>query len=88
MKGLQYSDILKYLAIESLEMRRLKADLCMYYKIITGLVDLPMDEFFVFKKGVTRNHGASIYINKYHAKPKGTISKIDTLMLGIRYLPV
>ena len=67
MKGLQYSDRLKYLAIESLELWRLKADLYMYYKIITGLVDLPIEEFFVFKKGVTRNNGASIYINKYHA---------------------
>src|SRR5579872_255220 len=66
MTGLQCSERLKSLCTESLEQRRLKADLCMYYKIIAGLVDLPMDEFFVLKKGVTRNNGSSIYVNVFH----------------------
>ena len=56
MLDLQYSDRLKSLGTESLETRRLKYDLCMYYKIITGLVDLPIDEFFIFQNGVTRNN--------------------------------
>jgi len=66
MAGLQYSDRLNILGTESLEQRRLKADLCMYYKIIAGLVDLPIDEFFLFRGGITRNNGASIYPSSFH----------------------
>jgi hypothetical protein len=66
MLGLQYSERLKSLGSESLEQRRIKSDLCMYYKVIAELVDLPIDEFFVFKKGVTRNNGSSIYMNLFH----------------------
>ena len=66
MVGLQYPDRLKTLGTESLELRRLKSDLCMYFKIVTELVDLPIDEFFTFKNGVTRNNGASICINTFH----------------------
>ena len=32
--------------LESLELRRLKADLCMTYKIMFNLVDLNVDNFF------------------------------------------
>lgn len=39
----------------------------MYFKVITGLVDFPIGEFFVFKNGVTRNNGSSIYMNPLHA---------------------
>ena len=66
MVGLQYADRLKSLDTESLEQRRIKADLCMYYKLVVGLVDLPIDEFFVFKSGITRNNGACIYVNLFH----------------------
>ena len=64
--GLQYSDRLRSLGTESLEQRRIKSDLCMYYKVIAGLVDLPIDEFFVFKKDVTRNNCSSINMNLFH----------------------
>ena len=36
----------KNLKFESLELRRLKADLTMYYKILNGLVDLDAAMFF------------------------------------------
>ena len=65
MNELQYPERLQILGAESLELRRLKADLCMYYKIIVGMVDLPVDEFFFFKQGVTRNNGACIYKNSF-----------------------
>ena len=48
-----------------MELRRLKADLCMYYKIIVELIDLPVDEFFCFKQSITRNNGACIYMNSF-----------------------
>src|SRR5207244_3806641 len=40
LSELSYSDRLKALGTESLELLRLKADLCMYYKIIVELIDL------------------------------------------------
>lgn len=65
MNGLQYPERLQMLGAESLELRRLKADLCMYYKIIAKLVDLPAQEFFLFKQGITRNNGACVYKNSF-----------------------
>lgn len=65
MAGLQYSDRLKSLGTESLEKRRLKADLCMYYKITAELVDMPVEEFFIFRHGITRNNGACIHMNTF-----------------------
>ena len=82
MMALQYSDRLTSLGAESLEQRRIKSDLCMYYKVIAGLVDLPIDEFFVFKKGVTRNNGANIYMNSFHVNAEKYYLKIDALLLG------
>ena len=61
MSELQYADRLKELKAEPLEKRRLKCDMLMYYKIIHGLIDLPVEDFFSFRNGVTRNNGACIY---------------------------
>ena len=41
-----YTERLKLLHIESLEKRRLKADLAFTYKIIIGLVNLKLSDFF------------------------------------------
>jgi hypothetical protein len=65
MAELQYSDRLKLLGTESLEQRRLKSDLCMYYKIMFQLVDLPVDNFFVIRNGITRNNGLCIYKSSF-----------------------
>jgi hypothetical protein len=65
MAGLSYSDRLRLLETETLERRRLKSDLCMYYKLIFELVDLPADDFFVIRNGKTRNNGVCIYTNSY-----------------------
>ena len=45
---LEYAGRLKFLYLDSLELRRLKADLHMVFKIVHGLVDLRFDEFFAF----------------------------------------
>ena len=49
--GIQYNENdymhrLDVLNIKSLEYRRVKLDLCLAYKILNGLVDLPVEEFF------------------------------------------
>jgi len=78
MTGLQYAERLQLLEAETLEQRRLKSDMCMYYKIIHELVDLPIDEFFFIRNGVTRNNGAFIYkgsfrfnAERYYFKNRG-----------------
>ena len=56
MANLQYSERLRLLETETLEQRRLKSDLCMYFKIIFELVDLLAENFFVIRNGITRNN--------------------------------
>ena len=58
MQGLTYLDRLAALNMESLEMRRLKLDLCMYYKIIHNFIALPADLYFHFddRNLTTRNY--------------------------------
>ena len=48
LKNLSYSGRLANLDIESLELRRLRFDLLMYYKIIRGFVRIQCDDFFKF----------------------------------------
>src|SRR5438132_201271 len=67
MTELQYSERLTLLGTESLEKRRLTHDLCMYYKIIFELIDLPIDDFFCFRTGITRNNGLCIYQNSFRS---------------------
>ena len=59
LKTLSYQERLVALDLESLELRRTKFDLCMYYKIINGLVKINKDDFFnfVINPHFTRGHG-------------------------------
>ena len=57
MKSLNYNDRLQRLNLESLELRRLKADLMMYYKIVHEVVDLKFDDFFKLSLNNTRSNG-------------------------------
>jgi hypothetical protein len=54
MQNLSYLARLKKLNLESLEIRRLRADLILMYKILFGLVDVAVDDFFVLN--VSRNN--------------------------------
>ena len=49
MNFLDYHERLALLGLESLELRRLKADLCMTYKIMFNLVDLNVDNLFTVR---------------------------------------
>ena len=57
MKSLNYNDRLQHLKLESLELRRLKADLMMDYKIVHEVVDLKFDDFLKFSLSNTRSNG-------------------------------
>ena len=53
-----YRSRLLILSLDPLELRRIRFDLCMAYKIIYGLVDLNVSDFFIFKESqhATRGH--------------------------------
>ena len=52
MHQLSYNERLDKLQLESLESRRLKADLIMTFKIIFKLIDIDADNFFNFRHTV------------------------------------
>ena len=47
LRDLSYGERLAIINLETLELRRLKADLTMYYKILHGLTPMSVDEYFV-----------------------------------------
>ena len=53
MSDLSYHSRLKALNLESLQLRRLRADLLLAYKILFGLLRVNSDKFFHSKKPVT-----------------------------------
>mgnify|MGYP003407387396 FL=1 len=58
MKSLNYYQRLLKLGLESLELRRIRNDLLFTYKILFGLVDVKMSDFFEMKANdrPTRGH--------------------------------
>ena len=56
LESLSYSERLTLLDLESLEMRRLRADLVTTYKIIFGLLDVGCDLFVIRENSSTRGH--------------------------------
>ncbi len=56
-QGLNYPARLEKAGLCTLELRRLRADLCLCYKIIHGYIDTPINKFFVLdNSGITRGH--------------------------------
>lgn len=65
LSEIHYLDRLKHLKLETLELRRLKADLILVYKIINGLVDLKFDDFFKLSTcTTTRGHSLRLVLPK------------------------
>ena len=67
MHDLQYTKRLELLGLDSLETRRLKADLYMYFKIIKNLTDIPLSDFFKIRTGSTRNNGLCLYKSRFNS---------------------
>ena len=62
MKALSYNERLKHLNLESLQVRRLKNDLVLCYKMLHGLVDLKCSEFFMLSDCIhTRGHNYKLF---------------------------
>ena len=63
------------LEAESLELRRLRVDLIMYYKIIHGIIDLDFDHFFIFKTSNTRSNGLALKMQPFKRNAERYIFK-------------
>jgi len=62
LKSMPYADCLRYLDIPSLELRRLHLDLIYCYRIVFGLVDLNVCDFFQLSLvSKTRGHQYKLY---------------------------
>jgi len=62
LSKLSYSDRLEALNLPSLELRRLRIDLTWCYKILFGVVDVPVDDFFAFSPVKhTRGHSFKLF---------------------------
>jgi len=61
MKYLTYKDRLSVLRLESLELRRLKADLIMCFKILKGYTNITLSELFMWSSSSTRGHSMKLY---------------------------
>ena len=65
LEGLSYMQRLDKLNLESLELRRLKADLCQTFKIIRECDRLEKREFFAFAANSNRGHGYKVCLPKF-----------------------
>jgi hypothetical protein len=62
MDNLSYTERLTKLSLDSLQLRRLKFDLILTYKIIFGLVDTNVTDFFIMRtSSTTRGHPYKIF---------------------------
>ena len=61
LKDTPYPDRLRCLNADPLEIRRIKFDLSMYYKILHGLVNLKSDSLFHVRDIRTRNNGLNLH---------------------------
>jgi len=64
LQNLAYSNRLKILGLERLELRRLHLDLVLVYKITHGMIDLCFDDYFSLKESNTRGHSLTLSINR------------------------
>ena len=56
LKDRHYTERLKALDLPSLEYRRKRGDMIMYYKLMTGKVEINRDELFTLNQHSTRGH--------------------------------
>ena len=61
-EGLNYPARLGKAGLDTLELRRLRADLCLCYNILNGRIDTPVSSFFIFDSSKTRGHSRKLKI--------------------------
>ena len=61
MKYLTYKERLSVLSLESFELRRLKADLVMCFKILKGFTNINPSQFFTWSSRTSRGNSMKLY---------------------------
>ena len=83
LRDLSYGERLAIINLETLELRRLKADLTMYYKILHGLTPMSVDDYFVITSH-TRSTRAS---DKFLLSKAGfVVKRLRMIFLSKYYL--
>jgi hypothetical protein len=81
LRDLSYGQRLLALSADTLECRRIKSDLKMYYSIIHNLVDIPSSSLFSFKVSNTRGNGLTLVKQKFSNNLNRYVFKIRLINL-------
>ena len=81
MKCLTYKKCLSALCLESLELRRLKADLIACFKILRGFINVIPSDFFVWSSCHTRGHSMKLY----NPDSRVTVRQFFSLFVWFKY---
>ena len=65
LRDVKYGNRLKFLKIDSLELRRLHLDLVFLYKLLHGHLNIDINKYFDFKISNTRGHSMTLKKRKY-----------------------
>ena len=76
LRGLSYTERLKLLNLQSLEVRRLHFDLILCYRIVFGLVSVNKDDFFQLNNVSTRGHPYKLYKPFSHCRTRTSFFSI------------
>ena len=83
MYDFNYVDRLRILNLESLEVRRIKADLILTYKICHRLTDYPLQNIFSINRNKTRGHKFKFNFNYCRTSCSKHFLKIVLFLFGI-----
>ena len=83
-----YAQRLQTLDLESLEVRRIKNDLILLFKIVKHLIDLNSEDFFTFNWNHTRGHSCKINIGYSRLNCRKYFFSIGLLQFGMHFLKV
>ena len=89
IQSLSYPERLKHVNLDILELRRLYTDLCYCYKMLFGLVDVQVADFFEWTPHhSTRGHNFKLYKKRCTMRVRSTFLVSVLSMSGITYPPV
>jgi len=87
VSNLSYDERSLKLENDRLELRRLRADLLMYYKIISHFVDIPQDDFFTIRNvKITRGNSFKLIVPNSRVDARADLFLSESSTYGIGYL--
>jgi len=87
LRNLPYTERLRLLNLQSLEVRRLYFDLILCYRIVFGLVSVNIDDFFQLNNASTRGHPYKLYKRFIHCRARMSFfsTRAVTLLTSSHY---